>query len=347
MLRNVSMTVRENEIVAVVGNSGSGKTTLLRVIAGFEGVDDGEVWIGDRVMTTRKHTVPPAERRIGYIFQEHALFPHLTVRKNVEFGLRHRSARHTREITDELLGMLQITEIADRYPHEISGGQTQRVGIARALAPKPRILLLDEPFNNLDVALREAILPDLHAIIKQHNIAALCITHLPQEAFMLADRIAVLDRKHIAQTAEPRELYRRPINRDIAQFFGLINCIPAHYSHRERLIYMSDRIFCAPPPGIPLPPTQDAEVEILLRPDEMELFFDLSAQECKRTDLLLLHGEIVQKKYFGHFQLLKIRIIEPNISTECIVHVTPDTPARNGQRVLVGLPMGTMHIVVS
>ena len=346
VLRNLNLTVQENEIVAIVGNSGSGKTTLLRVIAGLESIDDGQVIINDRVVTARGRIVSPSERSIGYIFQEHALFPHMTVRDNIEFGLRAHPAAQKREIADQVMSMLQISPLAHRYPHQISGGQTQRVGIARALAPRPRLLLLDEPFNNLDIALREEILPDLHAILKRYATAALCITHLPQEAFALADRIAVLDRHHIAQIAEPPQLYRKPVNRDIAQFFGLINCIPARYSHREQLVYINKGVFFIPAADSPQW-KKDIDLNILLRPDELELFFNTSAQECKRADLLLLHGKITHQKYFGYFQLLNIHIAEPRLPTHLIAHAPPHVRVRSGHKVLVGLPMSTMHIVAS
>lgn len=348
VLEAINLTLHENEIIAVVGNSGSGKTTLLRAIAGLEEIDGGEITLAGRVVSAHGHLLPPAERRIGYIFQEHALFPHLTIRKNIEFGIHRRSTSERNRIVADLLTLLQISEIAPRYPHQISGGQLQRAGIARALAPRPRLLLLDEPFNNLDIALREAILPDLQRLLKKQRIAALCITHLPQEGFVLADRIAVLDTHRIVQVGEPRQLYRRPANRDIAQFFGLINCFTARYSHRERLIYLSDRLFFAPQTENGLPHSggdTDSTVELLLRPDEIELFFDRSAHECHRADLLLLNGEIRQKKYFGHFQLLTIHINEAGLSTECIAHLPAKTTVRIKQRVLVGLPMNSVHLV--
>lgn len=349
VLEEMNLTLHENQIIAVVGNSGSGKTTLLRAIAGFEEIDSGEIELAGRVVSARGLLVSPAERRIGYIFQEHALFPHLTVRKNIEFGINRLSVSERRHIVEELLELLHISEIAARYPHQVSGGQLQRAGIARALAPRPQLLLLDEPFNNLDIALREAILPDLQRLLKAQRIAALCITHLPQEGFVLADQIAVLDKHRIVQVGEPRQLYRRPANRDIAQFFGLINCFRAHYSHSERLIYISERIFFAPQKENELPHKGgkgDSPVELLLRPDELELFFNRSAHECHRADLLLLKGEIRQKKYFGHFQLLTIQINEEGLSAECIAHLPAKTTVHIRQQVLVGLPTSSMHLVL-
>ena len=345
VLRNINLTVRENEIVVIVGNSGSGKTTLLRIIAGLEDVDSGHITIGTTVVTTAKTRTPPAGRNIGYIFQEHALFPHLTVQKNIEFGL-HRHSRHQRHaITQELLTLLQIPQLAQRYPHQISGGQVQRVAIARAIAPRPRILLLDEPFNNLDITLREAILPDLHAILKRYRIAALCITHLPQEAFAIADRIAVLDQGGIAQIDEPRQLYLKPVNKDIAQFFGLINCIPAHYSRQHQLVYLSRTHFFIPTAADACRWSRDTNINILLRPDELELFFDLSAQECRRTDLVLLHGVIVKKKFYGYYRMLHIRITEEHLPITCVAHIPTSIRILPQQKVLVGLPVDSMHIV--
>lgn len=163
---------------------------------------------------------------------------------------------------------------------------------------------------------------------------------------MLADRIAVLDRHHIAQIGDPQELYRRPVNHDIAQFFGLINRFPARYAHAERLIYLSDRLFF-PPPQNDMPTKHDVAVELLLRPEELELFFNRAAHECHRSDLLLLQGQVIQRKYFGHFQLLVIQIMEPDFAIKCIAHLPTHTSVQHNQRLLVGLPMNSVHLVLS
>jgi len=221
----------------------------------------------------------------------------------------------------------------------------QRVAIARALAPRPQILLLDEPFNNLDIALREQIIPDLHAVLRRYRIAALCITHLPQEAFALADRIAVLDSCRIAQIDDPRQLYRKPINSNIAQFFGLINSISAYYSHQHQLVYVSPEHLFIPPANDRSLWDRDMKLEILLRPDELELFFNVSIQECKREDMLSLRGVIVETKYFGYFQMLKIAIKDGELSFLCSAHIATDIDIALQQQVVVGLPIHAMHIV--
>lgn len=188
----VSLTLEPGEMGCLLGASGSGKTTVLRAIAGLEPVLKGVITIDDQVMTSSTVNIPPEKRHVGMMFQDYALFPHLDVSANIGFGLRQLSRSERRARVDELLDLVGLTEFIDRYPHELSGGQQQRVALARALAPNPDILLLDEPFSNLDVDTREHLASELRQILKQTKHTALMVTHHIEEAYAMADQIGLM-----------------------------------------------------------------------------------------------------------------------------------------------------------
>ncbi len=223
----LSLTLHEGEIVALAGNSGSGKTTALRLIAGFERPDEGAIILNSTTIAAPRGMVPPEQRNIGVVFQDFALFPHLTVEENVAFGLRGFSPAERRERVRELLSLAAIPEIATRYPHEISGGQQQRVALIRALAPRPAIVLLDEPFSNLDHTCTHRLLAETRGIIKGSGSAAIVVTHDRYEAFTLADRIAVLREGRLLQVDTAESIYAHPATRDVAEFSGSASFIPA------------------------------------------------------------------------------------------------------------------------
>jgi len=218
VLRGVDFAVREGAIAALLGPSGCGKTTLLRLIAGFERLDGGAIEIHGREVARDALHVPPERRRIGYVPQEGALFPHLTVAGNVGFGLARRD--RTKERIGDVLALVGVAELAGRYPHELSGGQQQRVALARALAPRPEIVLLDEPFNGLDLDLRRAVSAEVVATLRRSGASAVLVTHDPEEAFASADTVAVMDHGAIAQQDDPRSVYLRPASADVARITG-------------------------------------------------------------------------------------------------------------------------------
>ncbi len=223
VLMGIDLRVPEGSLTAILGPSGSGKTTLLRVLAGFERSDRGVITLGDRVVEDGRHYVPPEERGIGYVPQEGALFPHLTVERNIAFGLSRHERRDGR--ISRLADMVGLADVARRYPHQLSGGQQQRVALARALAIEPEVVLLDEPFSSLDAGLRASVRADVHRVLREAGTTALLVTHDQDEALSMADLVAVIRHGRIGQTGTPQELYEHPVDPAMAEFLGDANLI--------------------------------------------------------------------------------------------------------------------------
>ncbi len=216
----LSFQLEKGAIGCLLGPSGCGKTTALRCIAGFESVDQGSIRTHGRVLAEPGLEIPPAERHIGMVFQDFALFPHLTVLQNVQFGLHRMDAGKRARRAEEMIDVVGLADYRTRYPHQLSGGQQQRVALARALAPEPELILLDEPFSSLDVELRERLSVEVRTILKNLNATALLVTHDQQEAFAMADVIGVMKDGRLEQWDVPYELYHRPRTRFVADFIG-------------------------------------------------------------------------------------------------------------------------------
>jgi len=225
VLRDVDLRVEPGRIVALLGSSGCGKTTLLRTVAGLERLDAGEVRVGDRVLSASARDIhlPPEKRQVGMVFQDWALFPHLTVAQNVGYGLPRSERRGSR--VDAALHMVGLDGLGDRQPATLSGGQQQRVALARALAPQPGVLLLDEPFSNLDSTLRVQVRTEVHQLLAELGVTTVFVTHDQEEAFVLGHEVAVMQAGRIAQQARPADLYARPANRWVATFVGDANLV--------------------------------------------------------------------------------------------------------------------------
>jgi iron(III) transport system ATP-binding protein len=219
-VQGVSLNLEAGQIGVLIGPSGCGKTSLLRAIAGLEDLNGGQIELSERVVSKQGFTEAPEKRRMGMVFQDYALFPHLTVAENIAFGLQGLQKSNQTKRIEEVLALVGLEEVKLRYPHELSGGQQQRVALARALAPKPDLLLLDEPFSNLDVDLRERLALEIRSILKAANATALFVTHDQMEAFAIGDVIGVIQEGQLAQWADAYHLYHRPASRFVAEFIG-------------------------------------------------------------------------------------------------------------------------------
>ena len=217
---DASFAIKKGEILAMVGPSGCGKTTTLRLIAGFEQPDAGSVILAGQVIADPRRSVPTEQRGIGMVFQEHALFPHLTVFENVAFGLKRQPRRAAEDRTKAMLDLIGLGRLSHRYPYEISGGERQRVALARALAPQPIVLLLDEPFSSLDADLRKQIREEVRLILKEIGATAIFVTHDQEEALFMGDRLAVFDQGRLEQLGTPEEIFHCPATRFVAEFMG-------------------------------------------------------------------------------------------------------------------------------
>lgn len=227
--KRLNFQLQSGEIACLLGPSGCGKTTVLRAIAGFNPILAGSIVQNGREISTATLTQPPEQRSIGVVFQDYALFPHLSVFDNIAFGLQKQSAAEKRRAVAKLLKLVELPDLSARYPHELSGGQQQRVALARALAPKPNLLLMDEPFSNLDTDLRRQLALEVRAILKDQGIASIMVTHDQEEAFAISDKLGILAQGQLQQWGSPTELYYQPVNPLVAGFMGKGELFEAEY----------------------------------------------------------------------------------------------------------------------
>lgn len=265
VVRDVSFVLERGVIGCLLGPSGCGKTTLLRAIAGFEPVSRGEILLRERRVSAPGHSIPPEQRRVGMVFQDFALFPHLTVADNVGFGLRAMSrAERGRRVT-ELLELVGLHQAARRFPHELSGGMQQRVALARAMAPRPEILLLDEPFSSMDAELREQLAREVRDLLRREGVTAILVTHDQMEAFAMADQIGVIANGSVRQWGTGFGLYHEPVDRFVADFIGQGVLLPAEVVDETRVKTELGRVAGSKPHGL----TPGTAAEVLIRPDDM------------------------------------------------------------------------------
>lgn len=284
VVSNLSFNLPPGDISCLLGPSGCGKSTLLRAIAGFHPVTAGEIRVAGHLISSASVNTPPESRKIGMVFQDYALFPHMTVSQNVGFGLHKTGTTLKQKKISTLLDLVNLGDLAHRYPHELSGGQQQRVALARALAPEPSLILLDEPFSNLDTELRKRLSLDIRDILKSQNISAILVTHDQNEAFAMCDQIGVIDNGAIQQWDSPYNLYHEPANRFVASFIGQGSFIHGkavnHETFETELGKITGNRAYNWKPG--------AKVEILMRPDD--IVFSASSE---------LKAQVTQKTFSG------------------------------------------------
>jgi iron(III) transport system ATP-binding protein len=265
VVHSVSLSLPEGTIGCLLGPSGCGKTTLLRAIAGFEPLQRGEILLQGCPVSRSGHTLPPEQRRVGMVFQDLALFPHLNITDNIGFGLSSRDRSQRQARVRELLTLIGLENAGGFYPHQLSGGQQQRVALARAMAPRPELLLLDEPFSSLDIELREKLAREVRQILKKDGLTALLVTHDQFEAFAMADEIGVMQAGRLHQWSSAYELYHRPADRFVADFIGQGTMLPGAVTSDGEVTTELGLIHGRLPAGC----TVGCEVEVLIRPDDI------------------------------------------------------------------------------
>jgi iron(III) transport system ATP-binding protein len=293
-VKDLNLEVSEGKILVLLGPSGCGKTTVLRLLAGFESPDVGEIEISGRPVAGRGTNVPAEKRRVGMVFQDYALFPHLSVAKNIAYGLKAilRGKKRDRRVA-EVLSLARLNGLEDRMPHELSGGQQQRVALARALAPEPEVVLLDEPFSNLDAALRTQVRTEMREILKLVGATAVFVTHDQGEALSLADEIAVMFDGSIVQVAQPEEIYHRPATREVAEFVGEANFVSGTAEDGQLRCALGNVPTCGDCAG---------NVEAMLRPEALHLRPLPEGEESE------VGATVIAQEFYGHDQLIKLRL---------------------------------------
>ncbi|OUS26600.1 ABC transporter ATP-binding protein ['Osedax' symbiont bacterium Rs2_46_30_T18] len=286
IINNVSLNIGAGEIGCLLGPSGCGKSTLLRAIAGFEPVRNGAIRLSSKNISEPHSTLAPEHRNIGMVFQDVALFPHLSIEKNIAFGIKKLPCAARSERVEQLLDLVGLNDCAQRYPHELSGGQQQRIALARALAPKPKLILLDEPFSGLDAKLRESLVPQVRDILKQEQVSALLVSHDQAEAFAFADKIAVMQKGQIHQWDNAYNSYHRPATKFVASFIGKSKFLAATTLCEHCIHTPLGKLESTTPHGY----APGEKVEVLVRLDDVQ--HDPAASNF---------GTVTQKNFHGSY----------------------------------------------
>lgn len=307
---SLHLSIQQGEIVTLLGPSGCGKTTILRMIAGFEQPTEGKILIDGNVVYSDKTFIPPEKRGVGMVFQDYALFPHLTIEKNIAFGLNKWRRSERKQRINEVLELVGLAEYGRRYPNELSGGQQQRVSLARALAPKPNVVLMDEPFSNLDAGLREKMRHDIAEILKKANTTAIIVTHDQKDAFAVSDRVVVMNEGVIQQVAHPRDVYRCPTNCFVAQFVGKTNLLQGKVAADLKHIDTEIGRVCLAEKTEQM--TDD--VTISIRPEGCKLGENGEGR---------YKGKVARVVYSGEYQELFVQLTENNATDQLMLIYAP------------------------
>ncbi len=295
---DVSLSIQPGQVTCLLGPSGCGKSTTLRIIAGVDRQNSGEIWVDGALICDGVTSVPAEQRGIGLMFQDFALFPHMSVADNVAFGLKGQRAEKRARV-EELIGKVGLMRLIDAYPHELSGGEQQRVALARALAPRPKIMLMDEPFSGLDNRLRDGIRDETLALLKEEGAAVLLVTHEPEEAMRMADEIALMRGGKIVQRGAPYNIYNAPVDMEAVGFFSDINVISS--VAKGALADTPFGQFLAP--GVP----DGADVNIVFRPQHVGIDFDRGGKGPLPTarDGVAARGTVQRARFMGSESLVE------------------------------------------
>ena len=302
---DVSLSVMPGQVTCLLGPSGCGKSTTLRMIAGIETQESGSIWVDGEMICDGDHHVPPEGRGIGLMFQDFALFPHLSVAENVAYGLKGRASKN-RERVEDLLTKVGMLSHIDNFPHELSGGEQQRVALARALAPRPRIMLMDEPFSGLDDRLRDDIRDETLDVLKAEGTAVLLVTHEPGEAMRMADEIALMRNGKIVQRGAPYNIYNTPVDKDAAGFFSDINIVTSEVN--GALAHTDFGRFLVP--GV----ADGTVVDIVIRPQHIKIDFDRHGKGPNATiaEGTAARGTVKRARFMGFESLVEFTLDDGN-----------------------------------
>ena len=319
VLHEINLQVGNGQFVTLLGPSGCGKTTTLRIIAGFEQIDSGVIRLKNQIIDDSKQHIPPEKRNIGMVFQDYALFPHLNVEQNIAFGLKG-SKQDKQKRVQELLELVGLGEFVERMPYELSGGQQQRVALARALAPEPQMILLDEPFSNLDTALRAQVRSEVYSILKKAETTTIFVTHDQQEALSLSDKIAVIFDGRVAQMDTPYQIYNRPTSLEVANFIGDANILPAMAEDNIADTILGKLVLAQP---------RNGNVNLLIRPEDVRIV----------TDEAGVGAQVFWREYYGHTQQLGLQLED---GTKLTARTDPNIIYHRGQHIRIEVSVAVM-----
>ena len=329
ILKDVSIETEEDKIACILGPSGSGKTTLLKLIAGLEDTQKGEIYIKDKLVSSSNTHIKTEERDIGFLFQDFALFPHLTVKENLKFAINGNADANI-EI-NEIMKLIKLPNSLKKYPHELSGGEQQRVALARSIISKPKLLLLDEPFSNLDLSLREEIRDDTLHLLQKFNISVIIVTHDPFEAMFISNKIYILEQNgSIVQSGSPNDLYNNPISSYVAEFFGETNKFSG--------IVKNSKVQTAGGEISINSNFESRKVDIHIRPQAIKL-------SKEKTPVNGIKGTVMASKLMGSYSFIHLSVLNNN---KDIIHVHSHMPPNFNpkQSTAVGIEIDTEKIFV-
>ena len=329
ILRNISLELEEDKIACVLGPSGCGKTTLLKLIAGLENTKKGEIYIKDQLVSSSTKHIKTENRNIGFLFQDFALFPHLTVEKNLKFAIKNNG--NSEQDIKEVIELIKLPASLKKYPHELSGGEQQRVALARAIISRPDLLLLDEPFSNLDLSLKEQIRDDTLHLLQKFNVSVIIVTHDPFEAMFISNKIYILQKNGmIVQSGSPNDLYNDPSSSYVAEFFGETN----KFSGIVKNSKVETAIGTIPIKDI----SESQNVDIHIRPQAIKLI-----QE--KTPVYGIKGTVMASKLMGSYSFIHLSVLDKNNK---IIHVHSHMPPyfNPKQSTAVGIEIDTEKVFI-